>query len=622
MRASGRWGFTGGDTQAVTPLPDDAHVPNDRSPANPDFADWVSAGRTRNFLQEDPILDWLDRFGSEAGFTRDDELPGFDPRTDLRAFLFGQGRRFEDGVLRLIGERFPITTIAIDVAAHSQSPEHAAATVEAMRAGAPVIAQAVLHDPTTRTYGVADLLVRSDVLDQLFPGTLGDLARAPAPALGTVRHHYRVVDVKFHTFEVTADGGATARDALPYMAQVWVYNEALGRLQGYTPPAAFLLGRSWRGGEARGTGCFERLARVDRDAIGEWRTQRPLADMVAEAVAWIRRVRAEGAGWQVLPVPTVPELYPNMKSRRDAPWHAAKARIADELAELTMLPAANARVRAAAHARGLTRWTDPGVSGASLGVWDKYEANCDAVLAANLDPHATVLPNPIPGDEGGWRTPATLELYVDFETMSNLNDDFSALPAVGGQSLIFQVGAGHWEGDRWVFAQWTADRLTEDAEATVIEGFVGHVDQLRRARGLGWDQVRLIHWWAHETSTYETAWDSAQARHPGRAWPVLPWFDFLTRVVRPAPLGVRGAFSNSLKPIAKSMRALGLIETTWDEGPGDGMGALVGAAWCDAEAARTGGSMRDLDVMAGIERYNEVDCRAMAEIVRWLRANR
>jgi hypothetical protein len=40
------------------------------------------------------------------------------------------------------------------------------------------------------------------------------------------------------------------------------------------------------------------------------------------------------------------------------------------------------------------------------------------------------------------------------------------------------------------------------------------------------------------------------------------------------------------------------------------------------EAVRTGGSMRDIDVMAAIERYNEIDCRVMAEILAWLRLER
>ncbi len=88
------------------------------------------------------------------------------------------------------------------------------------------------------------------------------------------------------------------------------------------------------------------------------------------------------------------------------------------------------------------------------------------------------------------------------------------------------------------------------------------------------------------------------------------------------PVTVKGAFNFSLKSLAKAMHAAGLIETTWGDGPTDGLGAMVGAWWCDAEAARVGGSMRDFELMREIERYNEVDCRAMAELVAWLRANR
>ena len=105
-----------------------------------------------------------------------------------------------------------------------------------------------------------------------------------------------------------------------------------------------------------------------------------------------------------------------------------------------------------------------------------------------------VLPERITGVATTWRTPAPLELYVDFETVSNLADDFTSLPAVGGQTLIFQIGCGRYEDGEWRFAQWTADRLTEPDEATVIGAWVDHIDGLRRARGLGWQTSALVHW--------------------------------------------------------------------------------------------------------------------------------
>ena len=73
------------------------------------------------------------------------------------------------------------------------------------------------------------------------------------------------------------------------------------------------------------------------------------------------------------------------------------------------------------------------------------------------------MPEHITVADNAWRTPAPLEFYVDFETVSNMADDFSRLPRVGGQPLIFQIGCGRWDDDNWRFEQWTVDRRLADA---------------------------------------------------------------------------------------------------------------------------------------------------------------
>ena len=324
------------------------------TPRTPEEWDtWVSAGRTRNYLEEDPILDWLHRFGAAKGFQRDDELEGFDPRTDFRAFVSAQGIRFEDRVLELLGRSVSVVRIG-DGWQDAQDLAKAEATLDAMCAGVPLIHQGVLRNPQNRTYGSVDLLVRSDVLETIVPGTLAPAEwRVNAPALGSQPWHYRVVDIKFKGLVLLKDGAADGV-LLKYMAQVWVYNEALGRIQGYTPPASYLLGRGWTQGQGTaGASCFDRLARVDHDRLlGPADARFALADKAAEAVAWVRRMRSEGAAWDVLPSPSVPELYPLARSKMDQPWHRAKARITAELAELTLLPAVTPERRRDAHASG------------------------------------------------------------------------------------------------------------------------------------------------------------------------------------------------------------------------------------------------------------------------------
>jgi hypothetical protein len=157
----------------------------------------------------------------------------------------------------------------------------------------------------------------------------------------------------------------------------------------------------------------------------------------------------------------------------------------------------------------------------------------------------------------------------------------------------------------------------------VIVGWLDHLDARARSAGVPVGGGRVFHWSAAEPSNLSNSYRNARDRQPGMDWPEdLPWYDLLVRVARAAPLGVTGAFGFGLKAIARGMHAQGHIKTVWGDGPADGMGAMMGAWWCDAEAARTGGSMRDLTLTDDIGRYNEVDCRTMAEILAWLRRER
>jgi len=582
-----------------------------------DWLMWVGATDTRNYLLNDPLLDWLDLYGEAHGFKKDSR----DSRTDFRTFLFSKAKEFEEVVVAHLAKLSEIVRA-------KGPPRDLGAAIETFRLmerGVPIIYRAVLRDAEARTYGSPDFLIRSDVLAGMFRGILtDDDARVPARDLGGKAWHYRVLDVKFTTLDLLAGGDLGNSGSAPaYKAQLFIYNQALGRLQGYAPPHAHLLGRGWEqtvnGETRRGHNALERLAPVAQAHMIKRGV--PISDVVNAALKWIRRVREAGRGWRALPDPTVPELRPNMSHHEDAPWHDAKRKIASETDELTLLWQVGYDKRIAANAAGVLRWREKNCTASSVGVTgEKQGPILQAILDVNQSNDGPILkPASITAAADQWRNPQPVEFYVDFETVSNLDDDFTKFPEQNGQPLLFMIGCGHVERDAWRFRCFITRELTETEEARIIDDWLAHMAEVRGRLSPQGPEPSVIHWSHAEVSTFETAYNAARARHPGKGWPSPRWFDFLKHVVKAEPVVIRGALGFGLKLVANALHQHGKIETRWDSGPTDGLGAMVGAWSCAREAKEKGVAMTDLGLMKEIERYNEVDCKVMMEVVRHLR---
>jgi hypothetical protein len=327
------------------------------------------------------------------------------------------------------------------------------------------------------------------------------------------------------------------------------------------------------------------------------------------------------------------ELRPNMKNKLDAPWHQAKKQLAQQQGELTQLWQVGVELRNRALAGAvpdgqggawpaLTGVNDPRLSAARLGITSPTVlSTLDRSLALERSTDAVTAPAAVTINADEWLRPARLELFIDFETVNDLDDDFSALPNRGGQPLIFMIGVGRFLHDgAWSFQCFVADRLTVAAEAQMLDRFFQHLQQLKQAAGVGDDDTVAFHWSPAEESMLDSSWASARSRHPHLQWPQVPWYDFLNRVVKKEPFVVKGASGFGLKAIGKALHAHGLIATSWTDGPTDGMGAMV-LAWQAERLAKNkpGARLLDVPAMAEVVTYNEVDCRVMAEVIQFVR---
>lgn len=596
------------------------------------IGDWVSATKTRNYVSKDTLLDWLEIHGKEKSFIKDTKREDYEPNLDFTRFLFDQGNDFEDAVIEYLkrehGEE-NFKEVGKDVQNDSKSLKKAKETLELMKAGTPFILQAVLWNPNNRTFGMPDILARSDWINEITvePSIDKKSEIKKAPILEG-DYHYIVIDVKFTTLVFNAgntqlQNGHSSQKA--YKAQLAVYNKALGRLQEYEPPKAYLLGRKYSFTSRREKNVSEhsliRLAPVDFTGADS-----EFYNMAEEAAKWYRWTYNEGADWEVYPKPSIPELWPNCTNNQNYPWEKAVSEIATQLKELTRVWQIGIKHREQAHELGIFSWDDARLTPNLIGIngESRTKTVIDIININKDSTQAKILPSLIENDITEWKNKPKLEFFVDFETVTDINDDFSKFPYLSGNSLIFMIGCGYEKLDgSWEMEVFTSKRLTIEEEGRIVDKWIDYMKRTtKEILGEGIDLPRVYHWTHAEKTFLNKAIANRKELNleSSEEWPKINWSDFC-EVARATPIVVKGSFGFGLKAIAKNLKKHGLTETDWTDGPGDGLGAMVGAWYCDKIVKESQKDMISIDYMQAIEKYNKVDCQVMWELINYLRKN-
>lgn len=616
-----------------------------------DWNDWVSASATRNYLIKDPLLDWLAFHSASFALKKPSYAPKIVKAASTRSepnfteFIMGQGNEFESKVMEYLYRTHNDIIMDIGGNNNARSMEKAQDTIDAMNRGVPIIYSGVLHNPENNTYGVPDLIVRSDWLRDIVKespipeneeDTPATLLIDPHDPMGEPpRYHYRIVDIKFTTLYLRADGVhlLNASSIPAYKGQLYIYTMALGRIQGYMPACAYILGRKWtyktKGDTFKGTSCVDKLGVINYGEVDF-----EYVEKTNNAIAWIKDLRKNGADWDLNTVPLCrPELYPNMSNYHDYPWHSVKKQLAKDNKEITDLWMCGVKNRVIANANGVYRWTDLACTTFTLGVNGPATSRIlKEILAVNRDCRLfKVQPQNIRNNDQGWQERQRLEMFVDFEFVNDVVSDFTKMPHVDAKSIIFMIGVGYFEfyTGEWIYKEFTVNGLNPKEECRICTEFSDYVRA--EAEWFECPNPLLVHW----SNAENWQWENAYGKHDGieRAW--IPskktatneqvdtqprWFDLL-QIFRKEPIVIKGCLGFGLKEVAGTLAEHGLIETRWDVTSAcvDGTGAMLGAFKASKEAKARGLRLQDIPLIREIAKYNEVDCKVVGEIMQYIR---
>uniref|UniRef100_A0A6C0EEJ6 Uncharacterized protein n=1 Tax=viral metagenome TaxID=1070528 RepID=A0A6C0EEJ6_9ZZZZ len=616
--------------------------------------DWVSGSELANYFLKDPVLDWLKYYYRDYGLNEHYDKRRTRSNTSISEknllsddeyinFLMEAGRKFEALVNEEITRKFGADVVKIaENGRDSCNQKNFKKTVDAIKKGVPIILQGVLMDKKTKLRGITDIIIRSDYLNKLTRRKEmfdNDIYKKGAYLSGD--YHYVIIDIKWTGMTLCANGKSIRNEGRmrAYKGQLALYNFILGKIQGYIPRYAYIMAKSWtidnKQKPETGVSCFDLLGTIDYMSF-----DRDSIIISIEAIDWIKKVKTLGQNWSPLH-PHIPEMYPNASNTYDNSYAQIKKKLIDELHEITKVWYVSPEHRNRALEQNITKWSDPKCTTEALGLKDSQKTKVIAeILSINQQDNDKIRPskikstNEIPQNpefalsratfrHAYWFEEDVNDFTVDFETINDcLNiEDMDIYDSGAYTNIIFMIGVGWTENNRWNYINFTMNEYTLQEETRIVDEFTDFI--LKKSAELNKHKQqkyrpRLYHWAVAEQSSFcivnnrnNQKWD--------RWLEEIDWVDMCNVFVK-EPIVVKGAHNFKLKEIGNAMYTHKMINTKWDNNM-NGLTAMYQAIKYYEKVMKKELSEDDKKTMDTIIKYNEVDCKVVWEILRYLRAN-
>lgn len=596
---------------------------------------YITATQMFNFFLNDCLLDYLDLYGEKLGFKQDDCPFG-------TQVILNKGHTFEDMVVKKIIDK---NINVFQVPEMDDWNDGAAETFRLMKEGVQIIYQGYLVNHQNQTRGRPDILIRSDVLNQLKDGIItdDDIKMRSTLYNENERWHYRVIDIKMSNLCLTSNGERILNNKLykAYKAQVLVYTTTLGLLQGYQPEHSYLLGRSSHNynNTIVYNDCFSSLAIIDYSDYDS-----SFISKLEKALQWYRLVKclplppknteSNLYNWdlieQFLPNDFKYVLRPNMKNTYNYKWLTTVTQIAKEREDFTLLWNCGIKKRNELLDNGITTWN----------MYKKYckksnsfiDQHLYAILDINESTNTKMFkPKKLAEEFLKFIPPQDKPFIVlDFETINNLNDEFEELPEKGGNDMIFLIGiticipilneiTNKYQLEYRYFP-FISESLYPDEEFRIIVKMLSLVRDL-----IEWtkeDKITFYHWSAAETTFFnnmiERQWEFFDELDRSTFDKIL--FNDVLSIFKYGSIVIKGAYNFSLKTIGTALYDLGLIKSHWknDSSYIDGFSIMMKMNEFNKEAVKLNLNLTDFKEINDVILYNMVDCNVLAEIISFL----
>ena len=604
----------------------------------------------RNFINNDPLLDWLNLYGDRQ------QLP-IDPSTkyDIKSFVGNQQRLLKQRICQSLEESLGSENY-IDIGSTLRDSRYSKktnsnglsygdlkSTVDAMNKGISVIIDAVLYNPNSRQLGSFDILVKYDQLKSVFPIAYKKLVDSDTDTDSYTNNTYTFIQIKYsklklcvkNVYLLNYNNQKCYKIEQAHLHQVLNYYQKPHKVV-----TSFIMGRkstyASKGTTYDNMNVFNSVALIDlssRDC--------ELVEDLATACEWFSDLRKDGQLWSIDP-PQKPQLFPNMKNTQDYPWNTYKNQLAEKNRDLTQLwyvgPAERDRLwETQKNKKQVTRWDQ--LNTGDLKMNEHYKNIVNSIISSNKT-NMPVNFDKLRENLINIRTP--IEFYLDFEFTNDLDDNFSEFPISNSSKHIYMIGCIYvnHEKSEVKYLNYLINRLDRNEEIAMIKDWLEDINLLNHDQ----PEITMYHWGSAEKQQLgkyllsqnlldtdnndnddndddtEDSNDNSNENEHNKIVRKFKMTD-LCELFKNFTVGIPGCFGYGLKEIGKVFSQNGWINTIWSDqlsGEDAMIVAILAERMCQEGKIEF---LRNHPSMSNFINYNYIDCKVPHEIVEYLRGN-
>lgn len=560
---------------------------------------FVFATQLKHFMSNDTLSDYLEFInGKNKNYN------------DFDNFIMKSGIEFENKIVDYIDKnKFNVVKVS-----DRFSDLGCKDTIKYMKLGIPILHSAPVKNLSNNTGGIIDLLVRSDYINKIFDNfPISDKETKIRSPLLKTNYHYIVIDIKFMTMNLTSknDNLLNSNNIPFYKAQCLIYTKAVSKIQGYCSRYAFILGRGWKN-KSKGTNSnysLNKLGKIDYKVFDS-----KIVNKTKKAVSWIRKLRKKGDKWD-LKNTLNSELFPNMCNISN--YQKEKQKICEEKKDITQIWNCTIKNRNLAFSQKIYSWNDIKCNSKTLGIKGKNAKLVDKIININRQDKQLILPEKINNNMFGWKNKNSNNVFVDFETFTDIFDDFSELPYSKKSKMIFMIGVGYTDNSgNWIYKNFTCLDKNYTEEYRIMNEFIEFLE----SKG----NPNLYHWSPAEKSFWKNAEErqfKLNKNNPKKLENIISnfkldkfWCDF-AKFFKESEIVIKGCFNYGLKNIAKSMFNNNMITTHLESDCDSGLSAMIKANTYYKNIVVFNHIIKD------IKKYNQFDCKVMCDIFNYIKKN-